>query len=34
MKRIPFDENHEFVRGTKWEVEGKSISLIYRRIHL
>jgi DNA (cytosine-5)-methyltransferase 1 len=33
MKRIPFDENHEFVRGTKWEVEGKSISLIYRRIH-
>lgn len=34
MKRIPFDENHEFVRGTKWEVEGRGISLVYRRIHL
>ncbi len=33
MKRIPPGENHEFVRGTKWEVEGKGISLIYRRIH-
>ena len=33
MKRIPPDENHEFVRGTKWEVEGKGISLVYRRIH-
>ncbi|MEM3665685.1 MAG: DNA cytosine methyltransferase [Candidatus Bathyarchaeia archaeon] len=33
MRRIPPDENHEFVRGTKWEVEGKGMSLIYRRIH-
>jgi len=33
MRRIPFDENHEFVRGTKWEVEGRGISLVYRRLH-
>jgi DNA (cytosine-5)-methyltransferase 1 len=33
MKSIPPDENHEFVRGTKWEVEGRGISLVYRRIH-
>jgi DNA (cytosine-5)-methyltransferase 1 len=33
MKRIPPDENHEFVRGTRWEVEGRGMSLIYRRIH-
>lgn len=33
LKMIPPDENHEFVRGTKWEVEGKGISLIYRRLH-
>jgi len=33
IKRIPPDENHEFVRGTKWEVEGKGISLVYRRLH-
>ena len=33
MRRIPFGENHEFVRGTKWEVEGRGISLVYRRIH-
>jgi len=33
MRRIPPDENHEFVRGTEWEVEGKGISLVYRRIH-
>jgi DNA (cytosine-5)-methyltransferase 1 len=33
MKRIPPCENHEFVRGTEWEVEGKGMSLIYRRIH-
>ncbi len=33
MKKIPPDENHEFVRGTKWEVEGRGISLVYRRIH-
>ncbi|MGC8988362.1 DNA cytosine methyltransferase [Infirmifilum sp.] len=33
MRRIPPGENHEFVRGTEWEVEGRGISLIYRRIH-
>lgn len=33
LKRIPPGENHEFVRGTKWEVEGKGMSLIYRRLH-
>lgn len=33
MKRIPPGENHEFVRGTRWEVEGRGISLIYRRLH-
>jgi len=33
LKRIPFGENHEFVRGTKWEVEGRGISLVYRRLH-
>jgi len=33
MKRIPPDENHEFVRYTQWEVEGKGMSLIYRRVH-
>jgi DNA (cytosine-5)-methyltransferase 1 len=33
MKRIPPGENHEFVRGTQWEVEGRGISLVYRRIH-
>jgi DNA (cytosine-5)-methyltransferase 1 len=33
MREIPPDENHEFVRGTKWEVEGRGISLIYRRVH-
>jgi DNA (cytosine-5)-methyltransferase 1 len=33
MKRIPPGENHEFVRGTPWEVEGRGMSLIYRRIH-
>lgn len=33
MERIPPDENHQFVRGTIWEVEGRGISLIYRRIH-
>jgi DNA (cytosine-5)-methyltransferase 1 len=30
---IPPGENHEFVRGTRWEVEGRGISLIYRRLH-
>ena len=33
MKRIPPGENHEFVRGTEWRVEGRGISLVYRRIH-
>ncbi len=33
MRRIPPGENHEFVRGTAWEVEGRGISLIYRRLH-
>jgi len=33
MRRIPPGENHEFVRGTKWEVEGKGISLVYRGLH-
>jgi DNA (cytosine-5)-methyltransferase 1 len=33
LKMIPPDENHMFVRGTKWEVEGRGMSLIYRRIH-
>lgn len=33
MKMIPPSENHEFVRGTEWEVEGRGMSLIYRRIH-
>ena len=33
MRRIPPDENHEFVRGTEWEVEGRGISCVYRRLH-
>ncbi len=33
MKRIPPGKNHESVRGTDWEVEGRGISLVYRRIH-
>jgi len=33
LRRIPPGENHEFVRGTRWEVEGKGISLVYRRLH-
>jgi len=33
MRMIPPDENHEFVRKTPWEVEGRGISLIYRRLH-
>jgi DNA (cytosine-5)-methyltransferase 1 len=31
MWRIPPDENYSFVDGTKWQVEGKSISFIYRK---
>ncbi len=33
MRRIPPDENYKFVIGTPWEVEGKGISMIYRRLH-
>lgn len=33
MRRVPPGENHEFVRGTEWEVEGRGMSLIYKRIH-
>jgi len=33
MRMIPPDENCEFVKGTKWEVEGRGLSLIYRRLH-
>jgi len=32
MRRIPPGENHEFVKGTKWEVKG-IMSNIYRRAH-
>jgi DNA (cytosine-5)-methyltransferase 1 len=32
MRHIPPGENHEFVRGTKWQVEGRGMSLIYRRL--
>ena len=33
MRQIPPGKNHEVVRGTKWEVEGRGISLIYKRLH-
>lgn len=33
MYMIPPDQNHDFVRSTAWEVEGKGMSLIYRRLH-
>jgi DNA (cytosine-5)-methyltransferase 1 len=33
MKRIPPGENFEFVKGTDWQVEGRGMSLIYRRLH-
>lgn len=33
MRLIPPGENYKFVEGTPWEVEGKGISLIYRRLH-
>jgi len=32
MHRIPPDENYSFVDGTQWEVAGKNISFIYRRL--
>ncbi|MBW1738346.1 MAG: DNA cytosine methyltransferase [Deltaproteobacteria bacterium] len=33
MKMIPLDKNHIFVSGTRWHVNGRGMSLIYRRIH-
>lgn len=30
---IPPNKNCEFVKGTEWEVEGRGMSLIYRRLH-
>jgi len=33
MRRIPPDENHLFVENTPWEVNGRGMSLIYRRLH-
>jgi len=33
MAMIPPDKNHEFVSGTQWHVNGRGMSLIYRRIH-
>lgn len=31
MTMIPPDENHEFVKDTRWKVKGRDISFIYRR---
>jgi len=31
--RIPPGENHMFVKGTPWEVKGRNIKIIYRRLH-
>ena len=33
LKRIPPGENYKSVLGTPWEVKGKNLSLIYRRLH-
>lgn len=33
LQMIPPNENHLFVKGTQWEVEGRGISLIYRRLY-
>jgi DNA (cytosine-5)-methyltransferase 1 len=33
LEMIPPDENHLFIKGTRWEVEGRGMSLIYRRVH-
>lgn len=33
QRMIPPDQNCLFVAGTKWEVEGRGMSLIYRRVH-
>ena len=31
IRRIPPDRNNQFVSGTEWQVEGRGMSLIYRR---
>ena len=31
LRRIPPDKNNQFVDGTDWQVEGRGLSLIYRR---
>jgi len=33
LRHIAFGENYQFVYGTKWSVEGKGISFVYRRLH-
>jgi DNA (cytosine-5)-methyltransferase 1 len=33
MKRIPFGENYEFLRGTEWEINWGRFSHTYRRLH-
>ena len=33
LRRIPPGENYEFVKGTPWEVEGRNINIIYKRLH-
>jgi len=33
MRKIPPNGNHLWVKGTQWEVEGRGISLVYRRLH-
>jgi len=33
MRLIPPGENYKFLEGTRWAVEGKGISIIYRRLH-
>lgn len=33
QRMIAPDGNNLFVKGTKWEVEGRGLSLIYRRLH-
>jgi DNA (cytosine-5)-methyltransferase 1 len=33
MRMIPPDKNHSIVNGTEWHVNGRGMSLIYRRLH-
>jgi DNA (cytosine-5)-methyltransferase 1 len=33
MKRIPFDESHRFVYGTKWGIKMKGKNFLYKRLH-